>query len=619
MKKKSLFLPLVAALALTGCSNDDLDISGGDSAVGEGRYIAVSIVATDNDATRATGDPAKGEQYDQTPYKYEDGLAKENAVKGLRIYFFDAQGEPVDVKNNGGNYYNVPMDSINKSGFGNADHSTTVEKKINAVLLVNTGERVPSKLVAVVNPTEELGTGSYNLTDLRRFINNYASFANEQEHFVMTNSTYVDGGSPVLAQTVMPENFQKDPEVAKQKPVTIYVERCVAKVRLKNAIPGAEKNTADGGIMFPVVDKKTGKNVTFKRKTAEGTEEEVAVYVKFLGWDITADLQYGWLLKNIRAGWRENLLGTNSWNDAKHHRSYWADVCGAGINISNNVNQYFSYSNEKNFTLKNFDGTEWKYCNENAEKKNTDGTYYKPTEVIIKGELCDQNGNPLTFTEIAGTRILDDANSTNLKNTYLAMLKGGRAHTHWKVTRKADGTIDKIREIAPEDITFMTATEQATSKSAKAVVNDGRYYVYACLTKAAADPSVEWYTGLNVSGPAENPVYTPDPDAKVDAKEVNDHLLEMGKAKIWNSGKTYYYTTIMHVLPQGVTTGTAGVVRNHIYDINLKNVYGFGTPVYNPDEIIIPEKPQKDDTYVAAEINILSWCLVESNVDLEWD
>lgn len=623
MKKKLFFLSFIAALALTGCSsNDDLSADGSDTANGESRYLAVSIVSTDNGGTRATGDPSTGTQYGN----YEDGLTNENTVNGLRIYFFDATGQPVKVKNTG-NYYDVPKEQLKVSNPDANHDNSTVEKKIDAVLIVDGTEKMPTRLVAVVNPTEELGTDTYDLNGLHRFVNDYAKFANVNDQFVMTNSSYIDGGAMVEAETIMPENFQKDAEKAKENPVKIYVERAVAKVRVNNSIQQDKKNLEDGGLMFKVLDKDTKQPVTFTRpKVVNGTEttEEVEVWVKFYGWDITADVQYGWLLKNVRPSWRENLLGPdNPWNDAKNHRSYWADVCNGGVGKTNG-NQYFSYANADNFKLTKFDGTEWKYCNENAEKEYTKGKFYKNTEVIIKGELCDGDGNPLTFTEIAGTRVFDDNKYTNLKTTYLAMLKSGRAHSHWKTVKDASGKVTGYKEISPEDVTFMTANEankiyKDLTKSTTELEN-GRYYVYLCLTDDAAKE--DWYTDLKVvSGTEndENPKYEVDLTKKVEAADVNKHLYEMGHAKIWNSGMTYYYTTIMQAPANGTYQGQSGVVRNHIYDINLKNVYGFGTPVYDPNEDIYPEKPGNDDTYVAAEIKILSWRLVSNDVDLEWD
>jgi len=622
MKKSLFFVPLFAALAFTSCSSDDnIDSGGADSANANGRYLAISIVSTDGSFnTRAgegtTPDPSKGDQYDT----YEDGLAEENEVKGLRIYFFGPNGSPINVKDNntGGNYYDVPEKDITINEEETPEHGATVEKTLNAVIVVNSGEQIPSKLIAIVNPTPQLVADktAYTIRDLRNFVNNYSNEANNNKRFVMTNSTYAESGNVVEAAQIVSDNFQKNAEDAKKHPVSIFVERNVAKVRVNSTIP--DKTTlTDGVIMYPVLDKATNTQLTISRTTTTGEEpnittktEEVGVYVKFYGWDVTADLKYSYLLKAINLGWQLNQSGYANWNDAAHHRCYWANVCGGGTK-NDQENQYYSYNNENNFKQTKFDGTEWKYCNENAEKKyNT--TTFANTSILIKGELCDKDGNPLTITEIAGTRIIDDNTGTNLKMTFLEMLKVGRdAHTHYKAIKDATGKIIGYKEIDIEDITFMTATDANTTYLKANTPTSGRYYVYPCLTTAAEQE--EWYTGLKQD---ESGKWSLDPDKKLnDASEINSHLYQMGHAKIWKSGMTYYYTDIMHHTSPNVL----GVVRNHIYDISLNMVYGIGTPVYDPTENIIPEKPQKDDTYVAAEIKILSWRLVTNNVDLEWE
>jgi len=624
MKKKLFFLSFIAALALTGCSsNDDLSADGSDTANGESRYLAVSIVSTDNGGTRATGDPATGNQYEQGGFNYEDGLEKENKVNSLRVYFFTASGQPVYVKSNvKGNYYDVPTEDIKLSNY-DGQQTETVEKRIEAVLIINKGEQTPAKIVAVLNHNSELGDGAYTLSNLRRQVADYASLANNSEQFVMSNSVYLDrDGNIVEAQDVTETNYKTSAEAAKKEPVTIYVERNVAKVRVSANIPNSE--TKDGALFMPVLKKGTNEQYTIKRtkENEDGsiTTEEVSVYVKFYGWDVTGDLKYAYLSKAIRPGWKAHELGSGNWNDFEHHRSYWAGLCDGGTTISSNDNQWFSYVNTNNFKFTKFDGKEWKYCNENGEKQaQNSNKIFKSTDVIIKGELCDQNGKPLTFTEIAGTRILDDDKFTNLKDNYLTMLKSARSHSHWKVKKNADGKVTEAKEISADDITFITANEkESIGKTANSVVANGSYYVYAQLKPEVANSTeYTWYSDVTETEKEENGVKTQeitvDEKNKLNAADVNRHLIELSHAKIWNSGMTYYFAEIM----QSATV--PGVVRNHIYDMNLKNVYGIGTPVYKPEEVIIPEKPKNDDTYIAAEIRILSWRLVSNDVDLEWD
>jgi hypothetical protein len=73
----------------------------------------------------------------------------------------------------------------------------------------------------------------------------------------------------------------------------------------------------------------------------------------------------------------------------------------------------------------------------------------------------------------------------------------------------------------------------------------------------------------------------------------------------------YYYIDIQHF------GETKAMVRNHCYDITIDKIKGFGTPVFDPEQIIIPEKPEDSEAMnLAARINILSWHLVEQNVIL---
>jgi hypothetical protein len=80
---------------------------------------------------------------------------------------------------------------------------------------------------------------------------------------------------------------------------------------------------------------------------------------------------------------------------------------------------------------------------------------------------------------------------------------------------------------------------------------------------------------------------------------------------------TYYWTDIKHLGAQG-KTAEYGVVRNHVYKVNITDITGYGTPVYDgTSDFINLEKPEDITTYVSAQINILSWRLVEHNYELK--
>lgn len=85
--------------------------------------------------------------------------------------------------------------------------------------------------------------------------------------------------------------------------------------------------------------------------------------------------------------------------------------------------------------------------------------------------------------------------------------------------------------------------------------------------------------------------------------QSNDYV-----AQIWNNGMCYYYVNVEHFGP--VAPYTIGVVRNHLYEITVNTLKGLGTPVFYPDEKIIPEKRTTDEFYMYAKVRILKWKVV---------
>ena len=127
------------------------------------------------------------------------------------------------------------------------------------------------------------------------------------------------------------------------------------------------------------------------------------------------------------------------------------------------------------------------------------------------------------------------------------------------------------------------------------------YQVYFQLSKEANyGENKTWY------------VRSGDTFTKTNATAINALLDDIDPALLYSDGQTYYQTDIQHL------GTTFGVVRNHVYDIDIKSITGYGTPVVDLNYIIdTPEIPVEDEqTYVAAEINILSWRVVENNVNL---
>jgi hypothetical protein len=156
---------------------------------------------------------------------------------------------------------------------------------------------------------------------------------------------------------------------------------------------------------------------------------------------------------------------------------------------------------------------------------------------------------------------------------------------------------------------------------------NGQYYTEDNLkTQFAAGLKKEDRSDVEASdiefvkaGTSGNKAYMAKAEFK-DEVQVSDDtktaLTNKGEFMMYTDGKCYFWTAIEHIGPAD-GTGSVGVVRNHAYALTLKTISGLGTPVVDPTEPIIPEKPSDDNSYLAAQVNILLWKMVSQDVDLE--
>ena len=554
MRIRSLFLSMVAGLAFVGCSSEEDIASGTDNGNnGEPQFLTVSVNATST-LTRATN--LEG--------NYEEGEGKENTVSKVRFYFFDADGNAAKVKGeSGGTYHDVDNPT------GTEKDMPNVEKILTATLVIQTPEKdkVPTSIVAVVNPKSDLGAVE-SISKLNEVIADHSSTTS----FIMSSSVYANGTTKMEAVNVA-GHLYSTAEAAKADPVIIHVERVLAKARLTVGLAandnGVYKTSADGSEKF----------------------DNEEIYVKFLGWNVTTTAKESRLMKEINPGWSSSLFGsTLLWNTADYYLSFWAVNPGT---MNYNYGRFNTGDDAAN-AITAFDaGTEgspktnYTYLQENASDDYTNGTDpTKPSQVIIAAQLVKADGTtPIEFAEYAGERTTIDG----------LIAKYAAASGLWKDNAEGTGKVG----IDVTDIELKTATTAGEADQN----TPGRYKVYAQLTVGAAKKT--WYNSSSADATV------------VDANEVLEGL---GGAKVWKEGYTYYYFDIQHL--NGSSTadvkGKKGVVRNHIYAANIKTLTGLGTPVYDPGEVIYPEEPEDDETFIAAEIRILSWRVVNQDIDLKW-
>lgn len=590
MRIRSLFLSMVAGLAFVGCSSEE-DIAPGNNGgeLGEPQFLTVNLVTNPTNGTRGTR--AAGDQHTGDPNNnstYEEGLDAENKVTKVRFYFFNADGSAAFVKKVGNDMVNY-LEWTNVTEEGN--NTPNVEKILTAQLIIESpeGDQAPSQIVAIINPMLESASSERTLGTLATVTHN-AKANTTSGKFLMSNSTYAKDNVKQMAVSVEGK-IKKTSGEALNDPVEIYVERAVAKVRLNSSLTPLDGTT---NIFKTSTDEKK-QEVTENNVTKE-------IYVKFLGWNTTAVSNRSRLVKEINPGWSATLFGAGAipWNWSDYCRCFWA------INANNVSYEYGAFvpdteskqidGNKFQAQAKTkFDGKDWVYVNENASPyasditTSTGGDASTPTKVIISAQLVDKDGNALEFAEYGSTRTTIDG----LKDLF-----ANNCGLYKKET--VDGAI-KFVKITPEELTVKTATaagETSTADGKPDITEPGRYKSYVQL---ATDEDGKWYASN-----AENAT-------AITAAAANEQLKKLGSAKVWKNGYTYYYFDINHF------GNKIGVVRNHIYDATITKLAGLGTPVYDPEEVIYPEKPdESDDTFIAARINILSWRVVNSNVVLDW-
>ena len=106
---------------------------------------------------------------------------------------------------------------------------------------------------------------------------------------------------------------------------------------------------------------------------------------------------------------------------------------------------------------------------------------------------------------------------------------------------------------------------------------------------------------------SNNLLYLDKDAALADSQNSEENIKE------YTNGKMYYYAWINPDKTNHLEWTKSPVVRNNIYNINVKKIMNYGD---NDDVIDDPEKPLNDEeTYMAAEVTVMSWGMHNYNVE----
>lgn len=569
MKIFKLFPLACAALMMSACGSDN-DIEGGATKPGsDPQYLAVNIVNVGATPTRAGED-------------YVNGTEEESKIKKVRFYFFNGDGSPYIIKNpgvggvSGGDPRNwleaSPTDDTTTPG------SSNVEKITQTVLVIN-GEQnaAPSAIVAVVNPeTVDAATlkngGTMRLSELRNTAvgqNFYKKDASGKvSDFVMSNSVYVNTGEDVCASLVA-GHVATSAEDATKKPVELYVERVVAKVTAN------VDETA-----FKLGDGTDWDATKYGTKTAVGKIGDNDVYAVIDGWGLASENGKAEIEKKVDKTWSDGNLGFSPWTTSDYHRCFWEQSVAFDAGIGGNQPVNHKYSDLKT--------------------KMNEVLYTLPNTPANK--VTDLQNNDLTKLAVAATLKYKDA-AGNWQDADICRYNGVQFL----------GVDNLKKQVALTFSQYYTSTDATTYNQLSASDidfkdPDGTMQQYRVTPTLVNDPAgtKKYYTKTTTGG---TPTFT----------EVNKSIvlaaIEASKAEIRKGGKAYYYVPIKHLGNTG-EVAEYGIVRNHFYKITLSGIKGFGTPVYNPDQVVKPVVPTYDDTYLAARVQVLQWRVVNQNANL---
>lgn len=286
-------------------------------------------------------------------------------------------------------------------------------------------------------------------------------------------------------------------------------------------------------------------------------------YAKVVNWELNTTISHSNMVKTISPSWTDANLGIIGWSIDAYKRSFWGTSATVGGDVV--LAENFSWNDITNAV------GEPEYCLENTSGENT--------KVLVKAQISDAQGNAVEVVKFLGEYITIDG----LKNQIASAL----ATKYYKY----DGAT--YTSILPEDIDLVQVGNSGV---------DSYTVTYKLATVAE---SLTWKV-KNADASYSD----------VAVADVNNALSSLATAQVWKNGMTYYFTDIQHLGSVG-STAEFGVVRNHSYVVNINAITGLGTPVYDADnDIDEPVKPTDTESFISAQINVLSWRLVDNNVTL---
>jgi hypothetical protein len=619
--KKYLIIGAMAALAIVGCSKEPSSTENNRIFDQDGNsYLRVALYpSTAGNATRADeGDPA-----------FQDGTAQEGLAHTATFLFYKE-----------GSYITSSSLSESELDLEVSDEASSVENETKNIVTVKglTSSNMPDALLVLINANPTLIAKFENglsLSDAKNELMKvtasdttaYGYREGANFYFTMSNSTYKDGSSIVKEVAVTDTNFYESAAAAQTAtPVEVYVDRVASRV-----------------------------DVTFSSTSGEittpGYGETVTMAVSLNGWSINAFNKSSYAVKDFDASWDYDwALKTGSgWANALNHRSSWAkdpnytddadnypETAYLGQlngNIASSPLGYYSYNGIIDNSSAG-DGTD-KYSNLALQQRyafeNTfDGGLLAArrawTHVIVAAKTQFNGADEDYFNYKGKFMLLDDYKLSVLyeirqklinENKYLAVEDASSTIGYKPISEMTEDELKAtafftdmtVRKAHYSDQDANTgATEQDDTVNSDGMVGlfyaEGTQFKVISRTDSGDAWEVDGTTGKAIA-------------ADITCTDVTTlQTLANG----YKGGQNYYVIPIEHLANStvdqtNIVVGDYGIVRNHLYMIQVDGIANPGKGVWDADELIIPGDKEKY-YYLNASIKINAWHIVKQHTTL---
>lgn len=671
MKTKFYFGAFAAlALGFASCSSDE-PLQGNPDNPGEQiaeydqtRYMLVSLTSPRDRDGRAD---------------FENGTTNENAVNRLDFLFYDLEGNPTaqpqtftgaDLKDN--DFTDITTENSNVARIWTSVVPVQVEQgkalPSQVICLVNASESRATELKAkTLSELISVTDGSFHnanyftMTNSVYYGDNILTGAKNDRlcatpiNISQLFSTQKDADDALKAGLATGAT-----DDAKALLVDIYVERLAAKVGLTLDDATIENYTlADGDAGTGTVTIKFVPQYWFMNavnKTMYSTKRFGVPDAADGSTAITMDPGYDAVNTNFATSGM-----SSSWNAPTLHRSYWGCSPSYAANsfpmVSDQVNDlegntthynqnYYTYNQVKGFAADNTVGKKAIAYNNGFAITNTGAAavgyiYTTETTTAIKRIRAVANGNPAATV---GSAVI-----VGHYRTTTGTEPTGEYPTFWIDTNNGEnGTFyaneANAKNALAERNSFIFSDDNGTKKA----VTTGNLFVLEHPKKVVRDILTDknniagrLVTIQLASAPTgENTLYYFNGTAyeaitSTNLAKANAQLAAVGYLDMYNNGRAFFNIPVRHLgwpatdmvgtkklYDNGVynwaemRVGDLGVVRNHVYTINVGKIGGLGSGLRSDDQPIVPPV-HSFKQYVAVRLNILAWKIVPAqNVDL---